>query len=186
MITNTVLKEILVSNEKFILADAGEIVKRGVGSFPDKLDKTFVVYGVRRSGKTYILYDLYKKCADRALYIDFEDERLDGFEVADFEKLRNAFFELKPGCLDKKPVFFLDEVQNIKGWEKFCRRAVERENISVYVSGSSSRMMPFEIATELRGRAWSVEVLPYSFKEYLLAKDVAPGGLIDGRKQTGV
>lgn len=184
MITNTVLKEILVSNEKFILADTGEIVKRDAGDFPDKLDKTFVIYGVRRSGKTYILYDLYKKCADRALYIDFEDERLDGFETADFEKLKNVFFELKPGCLDKKPVFFLDEVQNIEGWEKFCRRAVERENISVYVSGSSSKMMPFEIATALRGRAWSTEILPYSFKEYLGAKGVAPAGLMHGRQKS--
>ena len=184
MITNTVLKEILTSNEKFILADTGEIIKRTAESFPDKLDKTFVIYGVRRSGKTYILYDLYKKCVDRALYIDFEDERLDGFETADFEKLKNAFFELKPGCLNKKPVFFLDEVQNIKGWEKFCRRAVERENISVYVSGSSSKMMPFEIATELRGRAWSVEILPYSFKEYLLAKGVVSAELMHGRHKS--
>lgn len=184
MITNTLLKEILVSNDKFILADTGEIVKRAATNFPDKLDKAFVVYGVRRSGKTYILYDLYKKCADCALYIDFEDERLEGFETSDFEKLKNAFFELKPGCLDKKPVFFLDEVQNVKGWEKFCRRAVERENISVYVSGSSSKMMPFEIATELRGRAWSVEVLPYSFKEYLGAKGVNPAGLTHGRQKS--
>ncbi|MBI4802493.1 MAG: ATP-binding protein [Elusimicrobia bacterium] len=186
MITNSVLKEILVSNEKFIMADTGEIFKRAAGNFPDKLDKTFVIYGVRRSGKTYILYDLYKERADRALYIDFEDERLDGFETADFEKLKNAFFELKPGCLDKKPVFFLDEVQNVKGWEKFCRRAVERENISVYVSGSSSKMMPFEIATELRGRAWSVEVLPYSFKEYLRAKGAAPAGLMHGRRKSAL
>lgn len=184
MITNTLLKEILISNDKFILTATGEIVKRTAENFPDKLDKAFVVYGVRRSGKTYILYDLYKKCADRALYIDFEDERLEGFETGDFEKLKNAFFELKPGCLDKRPVFFLDEVQNVKGWEKFCRRAVERENISVYVSGSSSRMMPFEIATELRGRAWSVEVLPYSFREYLGAKGVKPAGLMHGRQKS--
>jgi len=184
MITNVVLKEILVANEKFILANTGEIVKRTAENFPDKLDKTFVIYGVRRSGKTYILYDLYKKCADRALYIDFEDERLDGFELSDFEKLKNVFFELKPDCLDKKPIFFLDEVQNIKGWEKFCRRLVERENIGVYVSGSSSKMMPFEIATELRGRAWSVEVLPYSFKEYLHAKGVSSAGLMYGRLQS--
>ena len=130
MITNTTLREILAANEKFIL-DTDEIVERTAESFPSKLDKTFVIYGVRRSGKTYILYHLYKKCADRALYIDFEDERLEGFETADFEKLKTAFFDWKPGCLDKKPVFFLDEVQNIKGWEKFCRRAVEKLKYSL-------------------------------------------------------
>jgi predicted AAA+ superfamily ATPase len=57
-------------------------------------------------------------------------------------------------------------------WEKFCRRAAERENIRVFASGSSSRMMPDEIQTELRGRAWSIEVFPFSFREYLIAKHI--------------
>lgn len=183
MVANDILKELILSNEKFILENVRETVKRDAERFPDVLRKVFVLYGVRRSGKTYILFDIFKKYQDCALYLDFEDERLSEFDCNDFEKIKNVFFELKPDCLNKRTVFLFDEVQNVKGWEKFCRRAVERENISVYVSGSSSRMMPFEIGTELRGRAWSAEILPFSFKESLRAKNIDGSGLIHGRQK---
>src|SRR4030042_2583341 len=110
--------------------------------------------------------------------MDFEDERLTGFQAKDFEKLREAFLELKPHLIGKETLFLLDEIQNVEGWERFCRRAVERENIKVFVSGSSSKMMPFEIHTELRGRAWSVEGLPFSFTESMRVKG------LDVKKET--
>jgi predicted AAA+ superfamily ATPase len=172
MISKETLKEIIVSNQEFILKQVTKTVERERISFPEPLKKTVVLYGVRRSGKTFILFDVFKKFSDRSLYIDFEDERLTGFQLNDFEKLRESFLELHPDLSGKGTVFLLDEVQNVAGWEKFCRRAVERENISVFVSGSSSKMMPSEIHTELRGRSWSIEILPFSFKEYLAAMDL--------------
>jgi len=172
MIAKSKLKEIIFSNEDFILNQIKKIVKRE-GVYPlESLNKVVVFYGVRRSGKTFILFDLFKKMSKHSLYIDFEDERLTDFQAEDLERLREAALELKPHLIGKELVFLLDEIQNIKGWEKFCRRAVEQENIKVYVSGSSSKMMPFEIHTELRGRSWSTEVFPFSFKEYLRAKNV--------------
>lgn len=135
----------------------GIIKREGIvfPDFPDSLDvpenerlnlhKVVILYRVRRSGKTYILYDLFKKYTDRALYLDFKDERLADFETKDFERLKEAFLKLKP-CLaganqdeakEKEMIFLFDEIQNIKGWERFCRRITERENIKVFVSGSS-------------------------------------------------
>lgn len=172
MIAKSLLKEIILSNEDFILTQIEKIVEREGIYLPDKLNKVMVFYGVRRSGKTFILFDFFKKMSDHSMYIDFEDERLSGFQVEDFERLKEAVLELKPNLIGKEMVFLLDEVQNIEGWERFCRRAVERENIKVYASGSSSKMMPFEIHTELRGRSWSIEVFPFSFREYLKAKNV--------------
>jgi len=206
MINKELLKEIIVSNEEFILNQVKGIIKReGIifPDFPDSLDapenkrlnlhKVVILYGVRRSGKTYILYDLFKKYKDRALYIDFEDERLADFETKDFERLKEAFLELKSRfaganggeAKEKEVVFLFDEIQNIKGWERFCRRITERENIKVFVSGSSSRMMPLEIHTSLRGRAWSIEVTPFSFREYLSLKgmDIKDKNIIYGSKK---
>jgi hypothetical protein len=171
MIVKSTLKEIITSNEEFILKQVNRILDREI-HFPGALKKVVVLYGVRRSGKTFILYQLFQKYSGNSLYIDFEDERLTGFELNDFKKLKDVMLELKPHLIGKEVVFLLDEVQNIKGWEKFCRRAVERENIKVYVSGSSSKIMPSEIHTELRGRSWSFEVFPFSFKEYLCAKGI--------------
>jgi hypothetical protein len=172
MLTKSALKGVIVSNEDFILQKVKNIVRRNEIRFPQSLNKTVILYGVRRSGKTFILFDLFRQYKERSLYIDLEDERLAGFEVKDFELLRSSFLELKPGRTNGETVFLLDEVQNIKGWEIFCRRVVEREKAKVFVSGSSSRMMPFEIHTGLRGRVWSVEVLPFSFGEYLTIKNL--------------
>lgn len=172
MLTKAVIKDVIVSNEDFILQKVKDIVRRYDVRFPESLNKTVILFGVRRSGKTFILFDLFRQHKGRSLYIDFEDERLAGFQVKDFELLRSSFLELKPDLMNGETVFLLDEVQNIKGWEMFCRRVVEREKAKVFVSGSSSRMMPFEIHTGLRGRVWSVEVLPFSFSEYLTIRNL--------------
>ncbi|NWF75716.1 MAG: ATP-binding protein, partial [Nitrospirae bacterium] len=174
MISKHVLKDTLVSNEEYILKHVKKIIKREGVFSPRTLNKTVVFYGVRRSGKTFILYDLFKDNTENSIYLDFEDDRLSEFKLGDFESLKEAVLELKPHLINKQIIFLLDEVQNIKGWEKFCRRAVERENIKVYVSGSSSKIMPSEIHTELRGRLWSVEILPFSFREYLVSKGLNP------------
>lgn len=185
MIKGQILKDIIISNEEYILHKISDIAQREEIHIPESLNKTVIFYGVRRSGKTFILFDLFRKYKGRCLYIDFEDERLSGFQTKDFETLKNAFLELKPELLNKEIIFLLDEVQNIEGWEKFCRRAVEREGIKVFVSGSSSKMMPFEIHTELRGRAWSIEVLPFSFREFLGVRGINAGSknVMHGKKR---
>jgi len=104
---------------------------------------------------------------DNSLYIDFEDERLKGFTVEDFEMLREAYFELYPVLARQTVFFLLDEIQRVPEWEKFCRRLTERTPIRVVVAGSSSRIHPEHIHTTLRGRAWSLEIFPFSFKECL-------------------
>lgn len=172
MISREILKEIILSNEEFILYKIKNILKREGIYFPQKVNKVKILYGVRRSGKTFIFFDLFKKYKGPSLYIDFEDERLEDFELSDFEVLKEVFLELKSDFLNNKKVFFFDEIQNIKGWEKFCRRTVEKDNINVFVTGSSSKIMPLEIHTSLGGRAWSIEVTPFSFIEYLRAKNI--------------
>lgn len=173
MISKDRLKEIILSNREFILNQVDVVIKREAFRLPQDVNKVVVLYGVRRSGKTFILYDLFRKRSEESLYIDFEDERLADFRLEDFEILREAFLELNPHLVNKGRVFLFDEVQNVPGWEKFCRRVAEREKTQVYVSGSSSKIMPEEIHTSLRGRAWSVEITPFSFREYLKAVNAA-------------
>lgn len=170
MISRERLKEIILSNREFILNRVGRIIRREFLVLPKRINKVVILYGPRRSGKTFILFDFFKKYKDVSLYVDFEDDRLKDFQLSDFEVLREAFLELSPYLLNKRKVFLFDEIQNIKGWEKFCRRIVEKENIDVFVTGSSSKIMPLEIGTSLRGRAWSIEVTPFSFREYLSMK----------------
>jgi predicted AAA+ superfamily ATPase len=175
------LKTIIAENNEFI-AGLPAIVARGQIRLPTRLNKPVVFYGVRRSGKTYCLYHLYKTFAGRSLYIDFEDERLSNFKAEDFQHLEEAFWETHPKATGQEAAYFLDEVQNVAGWEKFARRIAEKERVKVYISGSSSKMQPQQLHTALRGRAWSIAVFPFSFIEFLQVKLGEPPTLHPSRK----
>jgi len=176
MISSGLIKDIIKSNEEFILNEITRIVPRIDIIEPtkfasDNLRKVNILHGVRRSGKTFLLYDIFQENKESSLYIDFEDERLRDIELDDLDLIKESFFELKPHLIETKKVFFLlDEVQNIDGWERFVRRITEREDITVYAAGSSSKINPKNIHTSLRGRAWGIEVFPFSFPEYLQIK----------------
>ncbi len=165
MISKNIIKEIILSNRAFILESVSGIVPRAAAEVVAP-GKTVIMHGIRRSGKTFILYDIFRRNRDAALYLDFEDDRLAGFTAADFLTVQDAFLELGPETAGRI-VYLFDEIQHVEGWERFCRRVTERENAAVYVTGSSSKLMPLEVDTAIRGRAWSVAVFPFSFPEFL-------------------
>ena len=165
MISKNLIKEIILSNRAFILESVSGIVPRAAAEVAAP-GKTVIMHGIRRSGKTFILYDIFRRNSDTALYLDFEDDRLTGFTAADFLTVQDAFLELRPETAGRI-VYLFDEIQHVEEWERFCRRVTERENAAVYVTGSSSKLMPLEVDTAIRGRAWSVAVFPFSFPEFL-------------------
>lgn len=130
------------------------------------------VIGVRRSGKTYLLFDTIKRLITAGLqkkniiYINFEDERLT-LEKDQLDLILQAYLELYPGKDLSKCYFFFDEIQNVDGWEKFVRRIYDTVSRNIYITGSNSRLLSTEIATELRGRSVSYTLYPLSFNEYL-------------------
>ena len=165
MISKNLFKEIILSNRAFILESVSGIVSRAAADVVAP-GKTVIMHGIRRSGKTFILYDIFRRNSDAALYLDFEDDRLTGFTAADFPTVQDAFLELRPEAAERI-VYLFDEIQHVEEWERFCRRVTERESAAVYVTGSSSKLMPLEVDTAIRGRAWSVAVFPFSFPEFL-------------------
>ena len=133
------------------------------------------VIGVRRSGKTFLLYETIKRLISngipkkKIIYINFEDERLTlGKDQLDL--ILQAYQELYPKQGLAECFFFFDEVQNIEGWEKFVRRVFDTTSKNIFITGSNSRLLSTEIATELRGRTISYTLYPLSFEEYLRFK----------------
>ena len=136
--------------------------------------KATAVIGMRRAGKTSLLWQLL---ADRVesgigrdglLYFSFEDERLAGMAVQDLDLLVEEFYRLNPTWRDtRKASFFLDEIQLVPGWEMFARRLLDSENIELFLSGSSARLLSREVATSMRGRAMEAVVTPFSLREML-------------------
>ncbi|MDO9556170.1 MAG: ATP-binding protein [Coriobacteriia bacterium] len=137
-----------------------------------------VIIGMRRSGKTYLLFQemqhLVAKGVDRShiLYVNFEDDRLQPLGPDVLDRMLETFYRLDPAARSEGAYLFLDEIQAVDGWSRFARRVLDTESARLYVSGSSAKMLSTEVATEFRGRGYAVELLPFSFAETLLYKNM--------------
>jgi uncharacterized protein len=140
-------------------------------------NKIITLIGVRRCGKTSILYKMIEELRESVdskniVYVNFEDDRLLGTTVGDLDDLIEGYFEIYPQKRDEKIYLFVDEVQNIPQWESFIRRIYDTLNVQIIITGSSSKLLSSEIATSLRGRTLTYEIFPFSFKEYLRFKNI--------------
>ena len=136
--------------------------------------KAMAVIGMRRSGKTTFLWQcLGERLEDGTprnalLYFNFEDERLADMTAQELQLVVEEYFSLHPERRDSKRVtFFLDEIQEVPGWETFVRRLLDTEKVELFLSGSSARLLSREVATSMRGRAMEVLVHPFSLREVL-------------------
>lgn len=128
--------------------------------------------GIRRTGKSYLMYQQIKQLESKGVplsqivYVNFEDERLLETKVTDLNTILEIGLEMSGSA--NKPYLFLDEIQNINGWEKFVRRIADMK-YRINITGSNSKMLSSEIASTLGGRFIIMNVYPYSFTEYLTA-----------------
>jgi predicted AAA+ superfamily ATPase len=120
-----------------------------------------VTMGVRRSGKTVFTHLLLKK--HPYAYVNFDDERLAFVESDDLNNVLESLYEIY-GDFE---YLLLDEVQNVPGWELFVNR-LQRNKIKVFVTGSNANLLSKELSTHLTGRFIEMEILPFSFREFLL------------------
>lgn len=130
-----------------------------------------VLSGVRRSGKSTLMLQyiasLIRQGLDpsNTLYVNLEDPRFHNERAPDvLRKIYEVFLE---NLTPRKPHIFLDEVQNVSGWEKFVRSLHERKEAVIFVSGSSSRLLSAEFGSALTGRHLMIEVFPLDFREFL-------------------
>ncbi len=163
MISKDALKKVLASNQKDV-----ENYKVNCRELPSDDFPCHILVGIRRAGKSFLMYQKIQQMLNSGrdwnemLYLNFEDDRLAQFDVSDFESILEAHAEM----YGKRPMLFLDEIQNITGWEKFARRLADAK-YSVWITGSNAKMLSSEIMTTLGGRYLSREVYPYSFREMI-------------------
>ncbi|MCD6188785.1 MAG: ATP-binding protein [Thermococcus sp.] len=156
-----------------------ELIERDIPYTLPRVQRALVIIGPRRAGKTYFMFQILKELLkhgirkDEALYINLEDPRVIGTTLEDLLNFLDVYYSQFPENAKKRNYFFLDEVQTVDNWEKFVRYLLDK-NQRVVISGSSSRLLSKEIATELRGRSISLKVYPFSFKEILKSKNIKP------------
>ncbi|SCA63727.1 Uncharacterized protein MJ1544 [Chlamydiales bacterium SCGC AG-110-M15] len=146
--------------------------------FPDVPGMINVAIGIRRSGKTYLIYQKIRELVkagislERILFVNFEDDRLLPMDQKELGRLLDAFYTLYPKNHDRECYLFLDEIQNVEGWPLVIRRFFDSKKVRIYLTGSSAKLLSKEISTSLRGRSIATEVWPYSFQEYWGAQKI--------------
>ena len=143
--------------------------------------KATVCIGVRRSGKTTLLFQHIRRLLDDGIpmenivYLNFFDDRLRSLNRDSLHLVSEAYYSLFPEKKGTEKVwFFLDELQCVPGWEAYADRLLRTENCEVFISGSSAQLLSSEIATQMRGRSLSWELFPFSFAEFVRARGVNP------------
>ncbi len=170
MVKSEILREVMLENREEVMRH--EVIKRRISL--DGFDRQVLV-GARRAGKSYILYGKIQELIaagytwNEIVYINFEDERLAGMTVDDL----NMILEVHSGLSEKRPMLFLDEIQNVDGWERFARRIADNK-FTVFITGSNAKMLSTDVNAALGGRYMTREVFPMQFDDYLKANGKNP------------
>lgn len=116
-----------------------------------------IISGIRRCGKSTLLHQLNMDLEGSFAYFNFEDPRIFGFELSDFQKLEEIFADCK--------YFFFDEIQNIDKWELFIRKLHDAEK-TICITGSNAALLSRELGSRLTGRNIPKELFPFSYTEF--------------------
>ena len=136
-----------------------------------------IVTGLRRCGKSYLLFKLFRQYLrgqgipdDHVLEYVLDDVRLEHLQTP-----RQLFDDISPRLVDdQKYYILLDEIQLINGFEKLLNSLLHLPNAEIYVTGSNSRFLSSDIVTEFRGRGTEIQVHPLCFREFATAFDGSP------------
>ena len=165
-----ILKQIIIDQKEMYLDNP--LISRNY-DLEENVNYCFV--SIRRTGKSYMMYQQIHNLmndgipSSQIVYVNFEDERLLEIGVDDLNTILEIGIEFSGS--KGKPYLFLDEIQNVDGWEKFVRRVADMK-YRINITGSNSKMLSKEIASTLGGRFMILNVFPYSFKEYLSANHI--------------
>lgn len=151
--------------EVFLRQDSG-FSRDALSQIPIADSFATIITGIRRCGKSTLLLQLLRRDYQHAIYLNFDDLRLSGFEMDDFVRLHKE--------IERREirVLFFDEVQVVIGWEKSINQLL-REGYQVFITGSNASMLSVELGTHLTGRHLSMELFPFSYSEYVGFKGLA-------------
>lgn len=153
--------------DTFLKRDSG-FLREALANVPVADSFATIITGIRRCGKSTLLLQLLRRDYQDAIYLNFDDIRLSGFEVGDFTRLHK---EIEKRAIK---VLFFDEIQVVKEWEKYVNQLL-REGYKVFVTGSNASMLSVELGTYLTGRHLSMELFPFSYSEFFKFKELENG-----------
>ena len=168
-------KDFTVAIAEWVERQPPELLERNI-KIPELPNHIVAIIGPRQAGKTYRCFQQIKQLLkqypkNNILYVNFEHERLRNLDATDLEEMMKVFHKLMAPSHEYPIFLFLDEIQNVRDWDKWVRRTFDSNKYKIYITGSSSKLSSREIATTLRGRSIDYTVFPFSFREFLKAKN---------------
>jgi len=157
------LKRIIFEQQDYVSRMIENTIPRFIADEWLDTSEVLIISGIRRCGKSVLMQQIRGKLPEKDFFFNFDDDRLVNFKIEDFQTLQECFYEL----FGKQRTYYFDEIQNIRGWETFVRR-LYNEGCKVIVTGSNAKMLSRELGTHLTGRYISVEMYPFSFREFLM------------------
>ncbi|MFA5575476.1 MAG: ATP-binding protein [Brumimicrobium sp.] len=179
MLQQAQISSVIDAQRELFLQKDGKLLREALTQVPAIENFATIITGIRRCGKSTLLLQVLKKNYEDALYLNFEDIRLTGFETSDFVRLKKEIEQRK------LKVLFFDEIQLVEKWEIFIHQLLN-EGYTVFVTGSNASLLSKEMGTHLTGRHLSMELFPFSFSEYLSYKKInSDEKALSGYLQTG-
>lgn len=160
MIRQDQLATVVDNQHNIFLKKKDEATRDAQDTVPVLESFATIITGIRRCGKSTLVLQLIDQKYPDAFFLNFEDIMLAGFEKDDFIRLHNEIVQrgVKVLCFD--------EIQLIANWEIFVHQLL-REGYQVFVTGSNASLMSREMGTHLTGRYLSIELFPFSYKEFI-------------------
>jgi predicted AAA+ superfamily ATPase len=159
MITQSIINQVLESQRENNSVRAVGLEREALRQLPTLSSFALIVSGIRRCGKSTLLFQMLKEKYPNAIYLNFEDIRLYEFEKKDFIRLDKAITSIG------SKVLLFDEIQIVSGWERYVRQKLD-EGYRLVITGSNASLLSRELGTKLTGRQITEELFPFSFREF--------------------
>jgi predicted AAA+ superfamily ATPase len=158
------LSVVIDAQQRVFLNKQDLLIREALQNVPIVDNYATIITGIRRCGKSTLLLQLLKSKYTEVIYLNFEDIRLVAFNIEDFIRLQQE--------IDKRSirVLFFDEIQIVDKWEIFVNQLL-REGYTVFVTGSNASLLSKELGTHLTGRHLSMELFPFSYREFITYKE---------------
>jgi predicted AAA+ superfamily ATPase len=173
MMNKDLVKQVLVEQNQYFLKRETGVERDALAAVIKKsaLPHIHVITGMRRSGKSTLMRQIVKKFFNDQgfFYLNFEDERFLNFKAEEFNSIHESLIEL----FGENKVFFIDEAQNVEGFELFVRRLSD-QGYKIFLTGSNANLLSHEISSRLTGRHVDTNLLPFSYIEFLRFHQIGP------------
>lgn len=166
MLLKSTIQDVYLKQQVLLMPNSAWVKRHYLSAINLQSTHIEVITGIRRCGKSTLLKQIVAGLNSEIAYLNFEDPKIFGFDINDFEKLDEVIG-------DKINYYYFDEIQNVANWELYIRQLHDKGK-KVFITGSNASLLSKELGTRLTGRHLAHELFPFSYTEFLAFYNYQP------------